>query len=58
MITGWKKLSASERRHLKEQRIHTDQDWDKTVEHQTRMRAMGGIEPCWDCRRIELKLKN
>jgi hypothetical protein len=56
MITGWKKLSKKELAHLKEQGIHTNWDWQQTLKKQAEFRALGGSEPCWDCREIAEKL--
>jgi len=52
-------LSASERRHvLNDAGCYTEDAFQRTIDKhdEWRMANPGGIEPCWDCRRIAIKL--
>ena len=58
MITGWKKLTKAELKHLSASGIYTDKDFKKTLEYQAQLRLIGmSREPCWECRLIAKKLE-
>ncbi len=56
MITGWKKLSKYDRNHLKEQNIHTNEEWGKVRKYQEKRSNKRPV--CLDCNRIAAILKS
>lgn len=57
MYKGYKKLTAKERKHLKEQKVITTYDLEQTFKLQAEMRLKyPHSEPCWDCKFIAKKL--
>lgn len=58
MITGWKKLNKSERKHLSENKIFTNSDWNKQIEFLRSKTNPDDINRriCFDCFGIAHKL--
>ena len=58
MIKGWKKLTKSELRHLKENKCNHTVRFQLCIDEQAKLRKLSTIDPwpCWDCGMIAKKL--